>query len=74
MFCALFKCHLLLAASRSGKTAFEIVAIISLNDAQTDKADNGKGSLNPVILDDIRRLMYSRSPMSHSAFFVEDTV
>ncbi len=43
MFCALFASHLLLAVSRSGRAAFEIVAIISLNDVQMDKADNGKG-------------------------------
>ena len=43
MLCALFKDHLLLAASRLGGLKFEIVAIISLNDLQVDKADNGKG-------------------------------
>lgn len=43
MFCALFRSHLLLAVSRSGRVAFEIVAIISLNDVQMDRADNGKG-------------------------------
>jgi hypothetical protein len=43
MFCALFGSHLLLAIPRSGKIAFEIVAIISLHDVQMDKADNGKG-------------------------------
>lgn len=43
MFCALFRSHLLLAVPRSGKLAFEIVAIIGLNDVQMDEADNGKG-------------------------------
>lgn len=43
MFCALFKAHLLLAVPRSGKLAFEIVAIIGLDGVQLDNADNGKG-------------------------------
>ena len=44
MLCALFQSHLLLAAPKSESSIFEIFAIISLNDVQIEKADNGKGN------------------------------
>ena len=74
MFCALFKDHLLLAASRSGGFTFEIVAIINLNDVQVDKADNGKGG-SPLFQSKLcPQLSSFRSSMSHSAFLVETRI
>ena len=51
MSCILFRSHLLLAASKSEKAAFEIVAVISLKDAHIDRADNGKGKSFLMICD-----------------------
>ncbi|KAL8713211.1 MAG: hypothetical protein Q9220_002732 [cf. Caloplaca sp. 1 TL-2023] len=43
MLCALFKTHLLLAVQQSDGGQYDVAALISLTDAQIEKADNGRG-------------------------------
>lgn len=72
MICILYESCLLLALPDRSSARYKVVVGTSLASTSIEESDNGKGMLLDV--SDERLANFSRSPMPHSAIYLESRV
>lgn len=70
MLCVLYKSYLLLAVQQLNTDRYDVVALLSLNDSQVEKADDGRGQCLEH-MHKSGRLRSSRVAMPYSPLFLE---